>query len=133
MPLCLLSAVAGVLIGGHDVNVFTQVGFIVLIGLACKNSILIVEYARARHEAGATPKEATLDACRLRFRPIVMTSLAFILGVVPLLFATGAGSEMRQLLGTAVFAGMVGVTLFGVFLTPVFFFVIQSATKAIRR
>ena len=133
VPLCLLSAVAGVLIGGHDVNVFTQVGFIVLIGLACKNSILIVEYARARHEAGATPKEATLDACRLRFRPIVMTSLAFILGVVPLLFATGAGSEMRQLLGTAVFAGMVGVTLFGVFLTPVFFFVIQSATKAIRR
>ncbi len=132
VPLCLLSAVVGVMIGGHDVNVFTQVGFVVLIGLACKNSILIVEYARARHDAGASVKEATLDACRLRFRPIVMTSLAFILGVVPLLFATGAGYEMRQLLGTAVFAGMIGVTLFGVFLTPVFYFAIQSATNVIR-
>jgi multidrug efflux pump len=125
VPLCLLCATVGVLIAKQDVNIFTQVGFVVLIGLACKNAILIVEYARTRHEKGSTCREATLEACRLRLRPIVMTSVAFIIGVVPLIIAEGAGAEMRRLLGTAVFAGMLGVTLFGVFLTPVFFFSIQ--------
>ena len=132
VPMCLLCAAVGVLIAGQDINVFTQVGFVVLIGLASKNAILIVEYARAQHEAGATIREATLRACRLRLRPIAMTSIAFILGVVPLLTAHGAGAEMRQLLGTAVFAGMLGVTLFGVFLTPVFFFSIQWVVDQLR-
>src|SRR6185503_178906 len=100
--------------------IFTQIGFIVLVGLACKNAILIVEFAKSRREQGASRLEATLDACRLRLRPIVMTSLAFILGVVPLVLAEGAGAEMRQTLGTAVFGGMLGVTAFGIFLTPVF-------------
>ena len=113
------------LLARMDINIFTEVGFVVLIGLACKNAILIVEYAKARHEAGVPRYEATLEACRLRLRPIVMTSLAFILGVVPLVIATGAGAEMRQSLGTAVFSGMIGVTLFGIFLTPVFFVVIR--------
>ena len=111
-----------------DINIFTQIGFVVLVGLACKNAILIVEFARARREAGVDRFQATLDACRLRLRPIVMTSLAFILGVVPLVIGEGAGAEMRRTLGTAVFAGMIGVTLFGIFLTPVFFFVIQWFT-----
>ncbi len=132
VPMCLLCAAAGVLFARQDVNVFTQVGFVVLIGLACKNAILIVEYARTRHAAGATRRQATLEACRLRLRPIVMTSVAFILGVVPLLIAEGAGAEMRRLLGTAVFAGMIGVTAFGVFLTPAFFNAIQWATDKIR-
>src|SRR5204862_2960580 len=102
--------------------------FIVLIGLACKNAILIVEFAKLEREKGKTAGEAALEACKLRLRPILMTSFAFILGVVPLVLAHGAGSEMRQVLGTAVFAGMLGVTLFGIFLTPVFFFVIQWLT-----
>jgi multidrug efflux pump len=131
VPLCLSSAAVGVILAGLDVNVFTQVGFVVLVGLAGKNAILIVEYARARHLEGATVRQATLDACRLRFRPIVMTSVAFILGVVPLLAATGAGAEMRRTLGTAVFSGMIGVTLFGVFLTPVFYFAIQWTVDAV--
>ncbi len=125
VPMCLLCSVAGVAWAGMDINIFTQVGFIVLVGLACKNAILIVEYAKARREAGVPRREATLQACRLRLRPIVMTSLAFILGVVPLVLAEGAGSEMRHTLGTAVFGGMVGVTLFGIVLTPVFYQVIQ--------
>jgi multidrug efflux pump len=125
VPLCLLCATVGVLIAGQDVNIFTQVGFVVLIGLACKNAILIVEYARTRHSKGFSRWDSTIEACRLRLRPIVMTSVAFIIGVVPLIVAEGAGAEMRRLLGTAVFAGMLGVTLFGVFLTPVFFFTIQ--------
>ena len=132
VPLCLLSATAGVLLARQDINIFTQVGFVVLIGLACKNAILIVEFARSRREAGATRRDAVLEACRLRLRPIVMTSVAFILGVVPLLTAEGAGAEMRRLLGTAVFAGMIGVTAFGVFLTPVFFLAIQWATDKVR-
>ena len=132
VPMCLLCAAAGVRIAGQDINVFTQIGFVVLVGLACKNAILIVEFARNRHAAGASRREATLDACKLRLRPIVMTSVAFILGVVPLVFAQGAGAEMRQTLGTAVFAGMIGVTAFGVFLTPVFFFVIQWASDKVR-
>jgi multidrug efflux pump len=108
-----------------DVNIFTQIGFVVLIGLACKNAILIVEFAKARRENGVARREATLEACQLRLRPIVMTSLAFILGVVPLMISEGAGAEMRRTLGTAVFGGMLGVTLFGIFLTPVFYYVIQ--------
>ncbi len=125
VPMCLLSSIAGILIAGMDINIFTQIGFVVLVGLASKNAILIVEYAKARREAGASIKQATLDACQLRLRPIMMTSFAFILGVVPLVLSEGAGAEMRRTLGTAVFAGMLGVTLFGVFLTPVFYYVIQ--------
>ncbi len=125
VPMCLLCSIAGVQLARQDINIFTQIGFIVLVGLACKNAILIVEFAKSRREEGASRKEATLDAVQLRLRPIIMTSFAFILGVVPLVIATGAGAEMRQTLGTAVFAGMLGVTLFGIFLTPVFYYVIQ--------
>jgi multidrug efflux pump subunit AcrB len=125
VPMCLLCSIAGVLMARMDVNIFTQVGFVVLVGLACKNAILIVEFAKARREAGVPRYEATLAACKLRLRPIIMTSFAFILGVVPLVISEGAGSEMRRTLGTAVFAGMLGVTLFGIFLTPVFYYVIQ--------
>jgi multidrug efflux pump len=125
VPTCLLCSIAGVLLAHLDVNIFTQVGFVVLVGLACKNAILIVEFAKARREAGTQRYEATLEACRLRLRPIIMTSFAFILGVVPLMISEGAGAEMRRTLGTAVFAGMLGVTLFGIFLTPVFYYVIQ--------
>jgi multidrug efflux pump len=125
VPMCMLCSLLGVDFASMDVNIFTQIGFVVLIGLACKNAILIVEFARARRELGIQTREATLEACRLRLRPIIMTSLAFILGVVPLVVASGAGAEMRRTLGKAVFAGMLGVTLFGIFLTPVFFAVIQ--------
>jgi multidrug efflux pump len=125
VPMCLLCAIAGVVIARMDVNIFTQIGFLVLVGLACKNAILIVEYAKAQREAGVPRREATLAACRLRLRPIIMTSFAFILGVVPLMLSEGAGAEMRRTLGVAVFSGMLGVTLFGIFLTPVFFYVIQ--------
>jgi hydrophobe/amphiphile efflux-1 (HAE1) family protein len=125
VPMCLLCAIAGVAMAKMDVNIFTQIGFIVLVGLACKNAILIVEFAKARREAGASRQEATLEACQLRLRPILMTSFAFILGVVPLVISQGAGAEMRRTLGTAVFSGMLGVTLFGIFLTPVFYYVIQ--------
>jgi multidrug efflux pump subunit AcrB len=126
VPMCLLFSITGVALARMDVNIFTQVGFVVLIGLACKNAILIVEYAKAQRDSGVAPFEATLEAIRLRLRPIIMTSFAFILGVVPLLLARGAGAEMRHTLGVAVFAGMLGVTLFGIFLTPVFYYVIQS-------
>jgi multidrug efflux pump len=108
-----------------DINIFTQIGFVVLVGLASKNAILIVEFAKHTRAEGAARREATLAACKLRLRPIVMTSLAFILGTLPLLIARGAGAEMRRTLGTAVFSGMLGVTMFGVFLTPVFFYVID--------
>ncbi len=133
VPMCLLCSIVGVSLAGMDVNIFTQIGFVVLVGLACKNAILIVEFARARSDAGADVRTATLEACRLRLRPIVMTSLAFIFGVIPLVIGEGAGAEMRQTLGTAVFAGMLGVTLFGIFLTPVFFFVIQWMSERLRR
>jgi multidrug efflux pump len=103
-----------------------QIGLVVLVGLACKNAILIVEFAKGLHTQGRPRFEATQEASRLRLRPILMTSLAFILGVTPLVFAEGAGAEMRRSLGTAVFSGMLGVTLFGIFLTPVFFYVIQG-------
>jgi multidrug efflux pump len=128
VPMCLLCAAAGVLYAGLDVNIFTQVGFVVLVGLACKNAILIVEFAKQRADVGATRWDAAIEACKLRLRPIIMTSVAFIIGVVPLLLAEGAGAEMRRALGTAVFAGMLGVTAFGLFLTPVFFVVIQRLT-----
>jgi multidrug efflux pump len=114
---------------GQDVNLFTQIGFVVLIGLACKNAILIVEFAKYKREAGASRTEAVLEACKLRFRPILMTSVAFILGVSPLLFSHGAGSEMRHALGLAVFSGMIGVTMFGIFLTPVFFVLVDWVTS----
>ncbi len=125
VPMCLLCAISGVVFAKMDVNIFTQIGFLVLVGLACKNAILIVEFAKAQREAGVPRREATLAACELRLRPIIMTSFAFILGVVPLMLSEGAGAEMRRTLGTAVFAGMLGVTAFGIFLTPVFFSVIQ--------
>jgi multidrug efflux pump len=123
--MCLLSAIAGVKIARDDINIFTQIGFVVLVGLASKNAILIVEFAKYHREAGESRRQATLEACRLRLRPIVMTSLAFILGVVPLIIGHGAGAEMRRTLGSTVFSGMLGVTIFGIFLTPVFFFVID--------
>jgi multidrug efflux pump subunit AcrB len=129
VPMCLLCSIAGVAVMRMDINIFTQIGFIVLVGLASKNAILIVEFAKQQRESGSDRREATLEACRLRLRPIMMTSFAFILGVVPLVIAEGAGAEMRRTLGTAVFSGMLGVTLFGIFLTPVFFFVIDRLGK----
>ena len=126
VPMCLLCSIAAILaIPVMDVNIFTQIGFVVLVGLASKNAILIVEFAKAKREEGRPVFEAVVEACRLRLRPILMTSFAFILGVVPLITARGAGSEMRGTLGVAVFAGMLGVTIFGIFLTPVFFLVID--------
>jgi len=125
VPMCLLCSVTGVAIASLDVNIFTQIGFVVLVGLASKNAILIVEFAKQQRESGIERRQATLEACRLRLRPIIMTSLAFILGVVPLVLAEGAGAEMRHTLGTAVFSGMLGVTFFGIFLTPIFYYVIQ--------
>ena len=121
VPLCVLCALIGVLYTGTAVNIFVQVGLVVLVGLACKNAILIVEFAREKHDAGMTVFDATQEASRLRLRPILMTSFAFILGVAPLVYASGAGAEMRRSLGTVVFSGMLGVTVFGVFLTPVFY------------
>jgi hydrophobe/amphiphile efflux-1 (HAE1) family protein len=125
VPMCLLCSVTGVALTGTDMNIFTQIGFVVLVGLAGKNAILIVEFAKQQREQGKSPREATLMASRLRLRPILMTSLAFIFGVIPLVIAEGAGAEMRRALGVAVFSGMLGVTFFGIFLTPVFFYVIQ--------
>jgi len=129
VPMCLLSALAGVALAGMDVNIFVQVGFVVLVGLACKNAILIVEFARDRQQEGASRFDAAVEAARVRLRPIIMTSFAFILGVFPLVIAQGAGAEMRRTLGTAVFAGMIGVTLFGLFLTPVFYSVVRGFTE----
>ncbi|MCI0639891.1 MAG: efflux RND transporter permease subunit [Gemmataceae bacterium] len=125
VPMCLLSALAGIALAGMDVNIFVQVGFVVLVGLAAKNAILIVEFARDRQQEGTSLFDAAVEAARVRLRPILMTSFAFILGVLPLVISQGAGAEMRRTLGTAVFAGMIGVTLFGVFLTPVFFYVVR--------
>ncbi len=125
VPMCLLAAVTGLLSRAMNVDILAQVGFTVLVGLAAKNAILIVEFARQAELAGATPVEAALSAARTRLRPILMTSFAFILGVIPLLVATGAGAEMRQTLGTTVFAGMLGVTIFGLVFTPVFYVTVQ--------
>ena len=118
VPMCLLFAITGVWLKGGDNNIFTQIGLIVLVGLACKNAILIVEFAKHKQDEGLSPFQAAIEASRLRLRPILMTSIAFIAGVFPLVIARGAGAEMRQAMGVAVFAGMIGVTLFGLFLTP---------------
>jgi multidrug efflux pump len=125
VPMCLLSSVAGLVWIAHKpMDIFSQIGFVVLIAMAAKNAILIVEYAQDKRKEGMARRAATLEACKLRLRPILMTSFAFIFGVYPLAIATGAGWEMRRSLGTAVLSGMIGVTMFGVFLTPVFYFVI---------
>jgi multidrug efflux pump len=133
VPMVLLSALGGIALMKMDVNIFVQVGFVVLAGLAAKNAILIVEFARDRQQEGASTFDAAVEAATVRLRPIIMTSFAFILGVLPLVIAEGAGAEMRRTLGTAVFFGMLGVTLFGIFLTPVFFFVIRKLTGPVRR
>jgi NodT family efflux transporter outer membrane factor (OMF) lipoprotein len=125
VPMCLLSAITGVWLRGMDNNILTQIGFVVLVALACKNAILIVEFAKDEQAAGKDRVSAAIEACRIRLRPILMTSFAFILGVVPLFVATGAGAEMFRALGTSVFSGMLGVTFFGLFLTPVFYVVIR--------
>jgi multidrug efflux pump subunit AcrB len=124
--MALFSAMVGLWVTRGENNVFTQIGLIVLIGLAAKNAILIVEFALKRRDEGAGIVEAALDASRLRLRPILMTSIAFIAGVFPLVVSTGAGAEMRRAMGVAVFSGMIGVTLFGLFLTPVFYTVLEK-------
>jgi multidrug efflux pump subunit AcrB len=131
VPMCLLCGIAGVMLRGMDNNIFTQIGFVVLAGMSVKNAVLIVEFAKQQqeHNPKMPAREAAIEAARLRLRPILMTSFAFIFGVLPLVVATGAGSEMRRALGTVVFFGMIGVTFFGVFLTPVFFSVIRRLTQ----
>ncbi|PYR98790.1 MAG: hypothetical protein DMG16_20040 [Acidobacteria bacterium] len=129
VPMCILSALAGVLLRGMDNNIFTQIGFVVLVGLACKNAILIVEFARQIQNTGKDAIAAVIEASKLRLRAILMTSFAFIAGVVPLMLSGGAGAEMRQALGTTVFAGMLGVTLFGILLTPVFYVLIRKFSR----
>jgi hydrophobe/amphiphile efflux-1 (HAE1) family protein len=129
VPMCLLSAVAGLMMRGMDNNILSQIGFVVLVGLASKNAILIVEFARQMEQEGKDRYTAVMEACRLRLRPILMTSFAFILGVVPLMLAGGAGAEMRQAIGTAVFFGMLGVTFFGLVFTPVFYVVIRRLVQ----
>lgn len=126
VPMCLLFAIAGVWLKGGDNNIFTQIGLIVLVGLACKNAILIVEFAKQKQDEGLSSVDAVIEACRLRLRPILMTSIAFIAGVFPLVISTGAGAEMRQAMGVAVFSGMIGVTFFGLFLTPVFYVAVMK-------
>jgi multidrug efflux pump subunit AcrB len=129
MPMVLLSAITGVALTHGDNNIFTQIGLIVLVGLASKNAILIVEFARDRELEGVPPLQAALDAARLRLRPILMTSLAFIMGVVPLVTSTGAGAEMRHAMEIAVFSGMLGVTVFGLFLTPLFYVLVRKLSR----
>jgi multidrug efflux pump len=129
IPMTLLSALSGVLIYGGDNNIFTQIGLIVLVGLATKNAILIVEFAKELQERGFSAVSAIQEACRLRLRPILMTSIAFIMGVVPMVFSSGAGAEMRQAMGVAVFAGMIGVTVFGLVLTPLFYTILAKRDK----
>jgi multidrug efflux pump subunit AcrB len=134
VPMCLVASISGVIMRGQDNNILTQVGFIVLIGLAAKNAILIVEFAKQLEDQGRDRWTAAVEAARLRLRPILMTSLAFIFGVMPLVWAIGAGAELRQTLGTAVFSGMIGVTAFGVVFTPIFYVVCRwIAQKAARR
>jgi multidrug efflux pump subunit AcrB len=123
VPMCLIASITGVILRGQDNNILTQVGFIVLIGLAAKNAILIVEFAKQLEDRGRDRFAAAVEAARLRLRPILMTSFAFIFGVMPLVWAVGAGAELRQTLGTAVFSGMIGVTAFGLVFTPVFYVV----------
>jgi multidrug efflux pump len=128
VPMGLLAGMTGVWLSHGDNNIFTQIGLMVLVGLSAKNAILIVEFARELEFAGRTPVQAAIEASRLRLRPILMTSMAFVMGVVPLAFAVGAGSEMRRAMGVAVFSGMIGVTAFGLFLTPVFYVVLRLLT-----
>jgi multidrug efflux pump subunit AcrB len=132
--MCLLAAITGVWLDGTDNNIFTQIGLFVLVGLSCKNAILIVEFAKDHQEASnSDPVTAVLEACRLRLRPILMTSFAFIMGVWPLVASRGAGAEMRHAMGIAVFAGMIGVTLFGLLLTPVFFTTVRRLGGRLRQ
>jgi len=133
VPMCLFSAITGVWLTGGDNNIFTQIGLFVLIGLACKNAILIVEFARELEIGGEETVKAAIHAARLRLRPILMTSFAFIMGVVPLVLSSGAGAEMRHAMGIAVFFGMLGVTFFGLFLTPVFYVLLRTLEKRITR
>jgi len=133
VPMCLLAATIGVRIMGQDVNILTQIGFVVLVGLAAKNAILIVEFARDIELEGRGRLEAVIEACRLRLRPILMTSFAFILGVLPLVISTGSGSEMRQAVGVAVFFGMLGVTLFGLIFTPIFYMIVRNLADSSHR
>ncbi|HAU26557.1 MAG TPA: multidrug efflux RND transporter permease subunit, partial [Alteromonas australica] len=125
VPMTLLSALIGVQIYGGDNNIFTQIGLIVLVGLATKNAILIVEFAKELQDSGMDALSAIKEASRLRLRPILMTSIAFIMGVLPMVLSTGAGAEMRQAMGVAVFSGMIGVTFFGLILTPVFYYLLK--------
>ena len=129
VPMCLLAAIAGVWIAGMENNIFTQIGLVVLIGLAAKNAILIVEFAKQQQDASMNRHDAALEAAKLRLRPILMTSFAFILGVVPLVLGVGAGAEMRNALGVAVFSGMLGVTIFGPFFTPAFYVLIRGLVE----
>jgi multidrug efflux pump subunit AcrB len=133
VPMCLVASITGVILRGQDNNILTQVGFVVLIGLAAKNAILIVEFAKQLEDAGRDRWSAAVEAARLRLRPILMTSLAFIFGVAPLVWAVGAGAELRQTLGTAVFSGMIGVTVFGLLFTPVFYVVSRWIAELTRR
>jgi HAE1 family hydrophobic/amphiphilic exporter-1 len=133
VPMSVLSAMLGIMLRGMDNNILTQVGLVVLIALAAKNAILIVEFAKQAEERGLKVVDAAVEACRLRLRPILMTAFAFILGVVPLMLASGAGAEMRQALGTTVFSGMLGVTFFGLFLTPVFYVALRLLVRRYRR
>jgi multidrug efflux pump subunit AcrB len=131
--MCLIASIVGVIWRGQDNNILTQVGFIVLIGLAAKNAILIVEFAKQLEEQGRDRYQAAAEAAELRLRPILMTSLAFILGVVPLAIAIGAGAELRRALGTAVVSGMIGVTIFGLLFTPAFYIVVRWIEDKITR
>ncbi|MCX7221130.1 MAG: efflux RND transporter permease subunit, partial [Burkholderiales bacterium] len=134
VPMCILAALTGVWLRGMDNNVLTQIGFVVLIGLAAKNAILIVEFARQAFNDGATAREAAIAAAHARLRPILMTSLAFLMGVLPLAYSTGPGAEMRQSVGTAVFTGMIGVTVFGLLFTPLFFALLaRRKTKSVEK
>ena len=133
VPMCLIASIVGVVLRGQDNNILTQVGFIVLIGLAAKNAILIVEFAKQLEDQGRDRFAAAIEAARLRLRPILMTSLAFIFGVSPMVWAIGAGAELRQTLGTAVFSGMIGVTVFGLVFTPVFYVVTRWAAERMAR
>jgi len=129
VPMSILSALVGVWLTDGDNNIFTQIGLMVLVGLSAKNAILIVEFARELEMQGRTIVQAAIEASRLRLRPILMTSIAFIMGVVPLVLSTGAGSEMRHAMGVAVFFGMLGVTLFGLMLTPVFYVILRKLSR----